>query len=82
MAAVLLTVALIVLISMLAYAERIPRPIYSLREGDTVKVQARAHVFVPAKVLRVWSTKSGLYAEVADEHGERYIRPIELLERP
>jgi len=79
-AAVFLTVGVIWLICALAYGERVQRP-REIRVDDTVKLQSRAHVFATGWVLRLWPEGATMYAEVVDERGERYIRPVELLER-
>ena len=81
MAAILLTVGLIALIFLIAHGQGLPVWTLPLREGDKVKVQTRAHVFMPAKVIRAWVQGGVEYAEVEDVRGERYIRAIELLER-
>lgn len=80
-AALFITLGLIWLICATALGERIPRPPRPIGVGDTVKVQARLHVFATGKVIREWGVGQTRFVEVAAPNGERYIRPVDNVER-
>ena len=79
MAEWLVTAALLWMICMLAYGE-FTSPSRVIRIGDTVKIQARRHVYVTGRVTRRWFEGGSAYVEVAAKDGERYIRPEDAVE--